>query len=111
MEPPPQPGLLALGNWKMLPGLLEMHLAWQGWRWGKAPPLTENKLCFPVCEEKKKRNYSWICPGRTPKPDFGRGLRLKQAVSSFCNQGETQEQAQRHCRELRYIVLSSGLSH
>lgn len=55
MEPPPQPGLLALGNWKMLPGLLEMHLAWQGWRWGKAPPLTENKLCFPVCEEKKKK--------------------------------------------------------
>lgn len=63
MEPPLQPGLLALGNWKMFPGLLEMHSASQSWRWGKAPPLTENKLCFPVCEKKKKKklfvDLSW----------------------------------------------------
>lgn len=38
------------------------------------------------------KQSSWICPGRIPKPGFSRELYLKQAVSSFCSEGETQEQ-------------------
>lgn len=103
------PACLLWRREKYFPGHLEMHAACQSWRCGTAPSLTENKLCSPKSEEKKK--LSWVSPGRIPEDDFGRGLCLQTDCEPLLHEGEKQKQALRCCREPREHVLSLGLSH